>query len=72
MAAITTPSGMQAPNDATELTFNAGHPQAWELMAGGMQLATTAPPYVHWSQDPVGFSTWKKARSDKNLTSTPH
>jgi len=70
MPPITTPNGMQAPNDASELTFQAGHPQAWELMAGGVQVATSG--YVHWSQDPVGFSTWKKARSDKNLTSTPH
>jgi len=70
MPAITTPSGMQAPNDASELTYQGGHPQAWESQAGGKETATAG--YVHWSQDPVGFSTWKKARSDANLTKTPH
>jgi len=70
MPPITTPNGMQSPTDASELTYQAGHPQGWESQAGGVQTATGG--YVHWSQDPVGFSTWKKARSDANLTKTPH
>jgi hypothetical protein len=61
---------MQSGTDASELTFQAGHPQGWEHLAGGMIPATAG--YVHWSQDPVGFSTWKKARSDANLGKTPH
>lgn len=70
MPPILTPSGMQSGTDASELTFQAGHPQGWEHLAGGMIPATAG--YVHWSQDPVGFSTWKKARSDANLGKTPH
>jgi len=62
---------MQSAIDASELTYQAGHPQGWESQsAGGIQTATAG--FVHWSQDPVGFSTWKKARSDANLTKTPH
>jgi hypothetical protein len=70
MPPIITPSGMQAPNDASELTWQAGHPQAWEYLAGGAQVATAG--FVGHSYDPVGFSTWKKARSDANLCKTPH
>ena len=68
--AITTPNGMQSATDASELTYQAGHPQGWECMAGGMQVATAG--FVDWSHDPVAFSTWKKTRSDANLTKTPH
>lgn len=70
MPPIVTPNGMQSPIDATELTFQEAHPQGWECMAGGMIPATAG--YVHWSQNPVNFTTWKKARSDANLTKSPH
>jgi hypothetical protein len=70
MPPITTPNGMQSAIDASELTFQAGHPQGWEHQAGGMFVATAG--YVDYSKDPVGFSTWKKARSDANLTKSPH
>jgi hypothetical protein len=70
MPPITTPNGMQSGTDASELTFQAGHPQAWENQLGGMIPATAG--FVDWSHDPVGFSTWKKARSDANLTKPNH
>ena len=68
--ATDTPNGMQAGNDAAELTWQYGKPQGWESNAGGSRL--TPAGYVDQSIDPTGFRTWRAARSTLNATSSPH
>jgi hypothetical protein len=61
MALISTPNGMQSGLDATELSYKPGHNKAWENNGN-----TRTAGYVDESLDPIGFFTWKGARSDDN------
>jgi len=68
--ATDTPNGMQAPDNAADLTWQYGKPQGWESNLGGSRISPGG--YVDPSINPSGFTTWRASRSTTNSTSSPH